>query len=100
MKYGILLLTLTLFFMADTNAQKDYSKDAESLDNIIVALYDVISGDKGVKRDWDRMRYLFTENARLIPTRVSEEGDRDLRIMTVDDYITTSGSWLEENGFF
>ena len=100
MKYGLLLFSFILCFMTETNAQKDYSEDVASLDNIIEALYDVISGDKGVKRDWDRMRYLFTDDARLIPTRVSEEGERELRIMTVDDYINTSGSWLEENGFF
>ena len=42
--------------------------DVASLDSIIAALYDVISGPAGKKRDWDRMRSLFAPGARMIPT--------------------------------
>ena len=42
--------------------------DVESIDAIIAALYDVISGPIGEKRDWDRFRSLFVPDARLIPT--------------------------------
>lgn len=100
MKFGLLLLVFSIGFISESNSQNDYSKDLSSIDNVIEALYDVISGDKGVKRDWDRMRNLFVENARLAPTRINQEGVKDLRMMTVEDYITTSGAWLEENGFF
>ncbi len=33
--------------------------DVESVDAILKALYDVISGPAGQKRDWDRFRSLF-----------------------------------------
>ena len=36
-----------------------YKDDVISIDSIIDALYDVISGEKGEERDWDRERYLF-----------------------------------------
>src|SRR5215216_1186711 len=42
--------------------------DVASMDSIIAALYDVISGPAGKKRDWDRFRSLFAPGARLIPT--------------------------------
>src|SRR4051812_50067045 len=42
--------------------------DVASIDHIIAALYDVISGPAGKKRDWDRFRLLFVPGARLIPT--------------------------------
>src|SRR5947209_8371564 len=42
--------------------------DVSSLDNIIAALYDVISGPAGKERDWDLMRSLFIPGARLMPT--------------------------------
>ncbi|MBV9925708.1 MAG: hypothetical protein JOZ96_11875 [Acidobacteria bacterium] len=38
------------------------------MDAIIKAVYDVISGPAGQKRDWERMRSLFAPGARLIPT--------------------------------
>ena len=73
--------------------------DVESIDAIILALYDVISGPAGEKRDWDRMRSLFIDGARLIPTGRRQNGKGGHRVMSVEDYIS-SGSWLEENGFF
>ena len=73
--------------------------DVESLDSILGALYDVISGPPG-KRDWDRMRSLHVPEARLIPTFRSPEGQVEYRAWTVDDYIEQAGAWLEENGFF
>ena len=41
--------------------------DVKSIDAIVAAVYDVISGPAGQKRDWDRMRSLFVPGARLIP---------------------------------
>ena len=43
--------------------------DVASIDSIINAAYDVISGPAGKARDWDRERDLFFPGARLIPTR-------------------------------
>ena len=42
-------------------ASPNYNKDVESVDTIIKALYEVISGEKGEERDWDRFRNLFVE---------------------------------------
>jgi hypothetical protein len=42
--------------------------DVGSIEGIIAAVYDVISGPAGQKRDWERMRTLFAPGARLIPT--------------------------------
>ena len=81
-------------------SQADYSNDVSSLDNIIEALYEVISGDKGVKRDWARFEHLFTEDARLIPTRKDTAGVTGYRILKPQEYSENSGPYLEENGFF
>lgn len=74
-------------------------KDVESVDAIIAALYDVISGDAGVKRDWDRFRSLFIQHARLIPTARRQDGTRAHRVMTPEGYIQLSGAALENGGF-
>lgn len=44
--------------------------DVASADAIVAALYDVISGPAGQKRNWDRFRSLFAPGARLIPTGI------------------------------
>lgn len=75
--------------------------DVASEDAIIAALYEVISGAKGEKRDWNRMRSLFVPGARLMPTIVRDSGRRsDLLVWTVDQYIEIAGSTLEGNGFY
>lgn len=74
--------------------------DVASPDAIIAAIYDVISGPAGAKRNWDRMRSLFAQHARLIPTRVGPDGKASLRVWSIDDYIALAGPSLEQNGFF
>jgi hypothetical protein len=75
-------------------------EDTASLDAILTALYDVISGPAGQKRDWDRMRALFVPGARLIPAVYRPDTTPFLRMLTVDDYITRVGPQLEAGGFF
>ena len=74
--------------------------DVASVDAIIAALYDVISGPAGQTRNWDRMRSLFIPGARLIPTSKAQDGTIRHRVMTVEDYVTQVGPNLERNGFF
>jgi hypothetical protein len=75
--------------------------DVSSIDSIITALYAVISGPAGQKRNWDRFRSLHLPEARLIPTGFAQGSDRArARLMSVEDYVTSSGPSLEERGFF
>lgn len=73
--------------------------DVASIDAIIAALYDVISGPAGQARDWNRMRSLFIPGGRLMPTGVRPDGSVVTRILEVNDYIATSGPRLEQGGF-
>ena len=75
-------------------------KDVSSIDAIIAAVYDVISGPAGQKRNWDRMRTLFVSDARMIATAKRQTGEFVRRSMSVEDYITNSGPVLERDGFF
>jgi hypothetical protein len=74
--------------------------DVASIDAVITALYDVISGPAGQKRDWDRFRGLFAPGARLVPTGRRPDGSQSMRTLTPDEYATTIGPRLEQNGFF
>ena len=83
----------------DKTTSTDYSQDHESIDSIIKATYDVISGSKEKKRDWNRFEALFPPNARLIPTR--KRGDTlNARASTPAEYRKGSEPFFEQNGFF
>jgi hypothetical protein len=59
--------------------------DVATLDAIINATYDVISGPAGQARDWERFRSLYVPGARLMPV---VSGDKPaVRILTPEDYI-------------
>jgi hypothetical protein len=75
-------------------------KDVESSDAIITSLYDVISGPAGQARNWDRMRTLFLPGARMIAIGRKADGSSIKREMTVEQYILSSGQYLEKDGFF
>ena len=74
--------------------------DVESVDSIIEAVYDVISGPAGEERDWDRMRSLFVSDARLIPSFPTPDGAFTYRAMSLDDWIQGSTEYFAENAFF
>ena len=82
-----------------TNTPPANPADVATMDAIVAALYDVISGPPG-PRNWDRFRSLFAPGARLIPTGARQTGEVGSRVMTPDDYIQRSGAFLEKNGFF
>ncbi|UXX79698.1 hypothetical protein N7E81_01050 [Reichenbachiella carrageenanivorans] len=94
-----------LFFMVSlwpmtTWGQDPYAQDVTSEDAIVNAVYETISGPKGERRNWDRMRYLMAPGARFIPTRPSTEGKRVPCFLTLDEFIAQGDEWLMENGFF
>ncbi len=79
---------------------KAKAADVHSVDAILAALYDVISGPAGQPRDWDRFRSLFVPDARLIPVRHAKSGDgADVLPLTPDRYIELSSHALSQ-GFF
>lgn len=75
-------------------------EDVGSIDAIVAALYDVISGPVGQKRDWDRMRSLFAPEARMATTVKRRDGTVGKRSFTVEEYIAQNAKPMEEGGFF
>ena len=77
--------------------------DVESIDAIIAATYDVISGPAGKQRDWNRERSLFYTGARLMPTAtVAGRNDVELapQILDVEGYIARVEPLFAKSGFY
>jgi len=77
--------------------------DFSSIDALITAAYDVISGPAAARRDWERERSLFFPGARLIPTAtVPGRNDVDLAplILDVDGYIERVEPIFAKAGFY
>lgn len=79
MRKTFFTLALIFIFSASTQAQvtrqvarPDYTNDTKDINSILIALYDVISGEPGEARDWNRFYNLFTEDAKLIATSTNK----------------------------
>ena len=81
--------------------------DVDSVDHIVAALYDVISGPPHQPRNWNRMRSLFVPGARLAPVRpvpgtpdAKTNPATDVSFLTVEEYIAHAAPRMEAEGFF
>jgi hypothetical protein len=72
--------------------------DTDSMDSVVRAVYDVISGPQG-PRDWVRFKALFADGARLISVRVSN-GIATPNVMTPDEFAERSGANAAKSAFY
>jgi hypothetical protein len=72
-------------------------EDVKSLDSILVAIYDVISGPAG-DRDWNRFRSLFVPEARL--TSATRKNGGPVRLLDVDGYVRGAGGYFKTHAFY
>ena len=99
----IVLFVFCIVFTGKISAQQNkeqYLHHVKTLDNTLQTLYNVISGEKGEERNWELFKFLFKPEAKLIPSGKSKEDLYNVKYMSADDYINTSGQWLVNNGFF
>lgn len=96
------MIALFAFQAATAQTEKEANPaDVSSLDAVMKSVYDVISGEAGKARDWDRFRSLFYKDARLIPTgKNAQTGVIGARVLSPDDYIKRSEPILLKGGFF
>lgn len=76
-----------------THTRRD---DVESVDAIVTALYESISGPAG-PRDWDRMRSLFVPAGRMVPVRSLDDGTAAVECLDIESYIASRSPYLDEN---
>ncbi|MCY4398746.1 MAG: hypothetical protein OXE96_05275 [Gemmatimonadetes bacterium] len=77
--------------------------DVASVDAIITAVYEVISGEAGEARDWDRFRSLFAPDARLIPvaTETSQNGRRSVaNAISPEQFVQGADDAFVSEGFY
>ena len=95
-----LLISMMMYAQTGQDSIPANQKDVGSVDAIVGALYNVISGPASEKRNWARLRTLFIPEAKMIPTTSKPGGLGVKKVLSVEDYIRTSGPFLEKNGFY
>jgi hypothetical protein len=83
----------------DASHPKAHAEDVASVDAIIKAMYEAISGPRG-ERDWNRIRSLHLPGSRLIPTGVRVSGENGLRLLDIEGWIEGARPLFAENDFY
>lgn len=76
------------------------SNDVSSIDSIISALYDVISGEAEVDKDWERFKSLWYPGANLTMVTSTTNGASKQITMGLDEFIKLSSSHSNRNSFY
>jgi len=81
--------------------------DVDSVDHLVAALYNVISGSAGQRRDWDRFRSLFLPDGLLGAIRpdapaTSDQPARksDIVFRSPEGYVERNDPYFKTHGFF
>jgi hypothetical protein len=80
------VLALSVALIAQNSSAKPaapYAEDAKSIDSIIRAMYDVISGPAGA-RNWE----------------LHKNGQTLHKVMTPDDYVRGAGAYFQQHAFY
>ena len=100
----IIFLVAFIIGNADLNAQSQtdkYSQDTKSIQHLLDAYYDCISGPIGQKRDFERLKHLFHPDALLMYSYWNKEETKasTLIFKSLDAYIEKL-DYLDKKGFY
>jgi hypothetical protein len=90
-----------MFTAAELAAKVPAAKagDVKSLDAILAAIYDVISGPAG-GRDWSRFRSLFLPQARFTQVGTGPDGSKMVLTWSVDEFVRDAGEVFSKEPFY
>jgi hypothetical protein len=75
--------------------------DVATVDAIVKALYDVISGPAGQPRDWNRFLSLWAPGGRLVPTRPCPTGGGNgIQVLTPAEFAARGAAALGKTSFY
>lgn len=73
--------------------------DVASLDGIVAAYYDVISGPPGQPRQWARDRTLYWPGIRFFSAGAKRDGTPTVHVVSHQEYVDATDADLVKNGF-
>ncbi len=75
-------------------------EDVASIDSIMKAFYEVISGSAGQPRQWERDRSLYIPGVRFVEMSEDKNGKPHAEIVDHQQFVDRSDPPLVKNGFF
>ena len=105
-RYFVMLILLGTALVPDpaladkTSQQRQRNADVATPDALVRSAYESISGEVGRERNWDRMRNLWLDSARIILSSNNYKGKALFESMNLEDFIKRVSDWYRQEGFF
>ena len=75
------------------------AEDVGSIDGMVKAYYEVISGPAGQPREWGRDRTLYIPDLRFVATGADKTGKTTVKITSHQQYVDSSDAGMVREGF-
>ena len=75
------------------------ASDVSTVDGIVAAYYDVITGPVGQPRQWSRDRTLYWPGIRFFAASVKKDGTPTVSVMTHQEFVDRFDAMAVKNGF-
>jgi hypothetical protein len=75
------------------------SEDVRSIDGMVKAYYEVITGPPGRPREWSRDRSLYIPELRFVAAGVDKAGKASVRIMSHQQFVDAEDADMVREGF-
>lgn len=95
---SLLLVLLVPTALDAQEAAEARTADVASIDGIVTAFYEVVSGPTGEPRDWERDATLYLPGVTFTPADV-QDGAPVARTQAKDEWIAGANRFLVESGF-
>jgi hypothetical protein len=106
----IAAVTLVTLFVGSTVAQERAHvnvetvaprvEDVATIDGVLKAFYEVISGPAGEPRQWSRDRSLYIPDVRFVSIEKKKDGTIEARPVSHQEFVDRSNAPLVKNGFY
>ncbi len=107
--WGCAILAFACSFVGSAAQQKTHverpviparTEDVSTIEGIVKASYDAISGGVGAPRDWGRDRTLFDPQSRSVAVEVDPKtGAIATKANSEQDFADEADAWMVKNGF-
>jgi hypothetical protein len=112
---GLTVLSISVGFLAPSQLQEKKktatnhvevatitarAEDVGSIDGIMKAFYEVVSGPAGVPRQWSRDRTLYIPGVRFVAMTVNQKNEPVARVVDHQQFVDSSDSAVTGKGFF
>src|SRR5579862_7528691 len=83
----------------DVPAIPPRTEDVATIDGIVKAYYEVISGPAGQPRQWGRDRTLYWPGIRFFSAGVKRDGSPTVHVVTHQEYVDATDAGMVKRGF-